>query len=347
MKTFLNFAFLNLFFCSIIYGTIWHQSLKDPKMLRFRTDQVIQLVQRAKNDLGQKFDQYPYKFIVSDDLSIKITGFEGISSIDFLDKNHIKDNLFLVFCHTDDDYFHALKKIKDNVGKFYALPFFGPKTRYVWTDKYALNAVDEKFAFVTKISHQNIDVHEIICQCLQVTKHLPGDYVEIGVYVGGSALTALHYMKFAGMQRKSYFLDTFDGMTYEEAHQSPDLIWDNTHKLWGVEQTMNYVSDLLKTTGQHYKLVQSNICADLLPKEIEKIVVCNVDVDLYEPTLEALNKVAPLVVKGGIIICEDPTSTPTLVGALLAMEEFLLTEMGSKFLKILVGGQYLLIKMAE
>jgi len=70
-------------------------------------------------------------------------------------------------------------------------------------------------------------------------------------------------------------------------------------------------------------LIQNNICKDDLPKEIEKIAVANIDVDMYEPTLVALNKVSDLVVKGGVVIVEDATSTPCLYGAYLAMEEFL------------------------
>jgi hypothetical protein len=163
--------------------------------------------------------------------------------------------------------------------------------------------------------------------------------------MGGSALTALGYMKYSGIRRKSYFLDTFNGMTYAQAHQSSDVIWDDTHVLWGVKDTMNYVKDILDTTQEPYELVECNICQNELPAAIKQIAVCNIDVDLYDATLAALVKVAPLVVKGGIIICEDPTSTPGLGGALVAMEEFLSTPDGKKFMKILGHAQYLLIKM--
>ena len=110
---------------------------------------------------------------------------------------------------------------------------------------------------------------------------------------------------------------------------------------------MRHVDGLLQITNQNYELIESNICRDCLPESIKQIVVCNIDVDLYDATRAALQKVAPLIVKSGIIICEDPTSTPPLAGALLAMEEFLKTEMGKKFMKILAGGQYLLIKIEE
>ena len=85
-----------------------------------------------------------------------------------------------------------------------------------------------------------------------------------------------------------------------------------------------------------------------LPSILNKIAVANIDVDLYEATAAALIKVAPLVVKGGIIICEDPTSTPGLYGACVAMHNFLQSNAeGRKFLPVFKGGQYFLIKMAE
>jgi hypothetical protein len=51
----------------------------------------------------------------------------------------------------------------------------------------------------------------------------------------------------------------------------------------------------------------------------------------------------PLAI-GGIVIAEDPTATPALYGAYLAMSEFLETEIGKKFLPIFKYGQYFLLR---
>jgi hypothetical protein len=67
-------------------------------------------------------------------------------------------------------------------------------------------------------------------------------------------------------------------------------------------------------------------------------------VDIYDATISALKKIDPLVVEGGIIICEDPASTPGLYGSLLAMEEFLRSTEGAKYIKIFKTGQYFLLK---
>ena len=159
-------------------------------------------------------------------------------------------------------------------------------------------------------------------------------------------------MKYSDIKRRSYLLDTFDGFDYDEATNSCETHWNkenNHHKLGGAENIMSYLQNLLyrECPNQDFKLIKSNICSDELPESIEKIVVANIDVDLYDATRDALNKVAPKIVKRGIIISEDPTSTPGLIGAFYAMEKFLETPLGKKFMKLHLGGQYFLIKIDD
>ena len=192
--------------------------------------------------------------------------------------------------------------------------------------------------------------HANICQALEQTRDLPGSYVEIGVYKGDSALTAINYMKYSNIIRESYFLDTYEGFDYTEAVNSSETHWkpnNNSHKIMPVDEHIKYVKDLLgsHSHNNNFNIVKSNICKDKLPDNIKNIAVANIDVDLYDATRDALEKVAPKIVKGGIIIAEDPTSTPYLIGAFYAMEKFLKTEEGKKFMKLHLLGQYFLIKM--
>lgn len=174
--------------------------------------------------------------------------------------------------------------------------------------------------------------------------------MEIGVYKGGSALTALNYMKHANIKRKSYFLDTYDGFNYTEADTSSETHWNiqnNCHRLFGTDKTMEYIQNILseECPEQEFSLIKTNICSEELPSSIQHIAVANLDVDLYDATRDALNKLAPKIVKGGIIIAEDPTSTPGLIGAFYAMETFLETTIGKQFMKLHLSGQYFLIRM--
>ena len=94
----------------------------------------------------------------------------------------------------------------------------------------------------------------------------------------------------------------------------------------------------------NYKLVTNNICKDDLPREINKISLANIDVDLYEATLHSLKKISKKISKNGIIMCEDPVNTPFLYGAYYAMDEFLKSSEGINFIKIFKRNHYFLIK---
>ena len=217
----------------------------------------------------------------------------------------------------------------------------------------ANKALQQTWQIRDKLSHLNVNVHENICQALNITKDINGDYLEIGVYKGGSLQTAANYiflqeLKSSTLQakRKVIGLDTFDGFNYEQAKLSSDVIFNNTHKLYGIHQTISYISRNLDLAETKYDLIPINVITDFIPEHIKNVSVCNIDVDLYEATLASLVKVSPLVSKFGIIVCEDPASTPALYGSLVAMNEFLDTEEGGKYTKIFLGSSYFLIKNA-
>lgn len=274
-----------------------------------------------------------------------------IRSLDYLSDAQIADSVFYVYFLCDSDALPSLKKIREKGGIYIPHLAFAV-TEYRFIDRLAHTAMQRTWEKKERVSHLITETHENICEALSITGPLQGDYLEIGVYRGGSALTALHYMEektkasTALPGRKAWLLDTFDGFNYEQASRSPDAIWAGTHRLFGPEETMRYVGETLSSTTIPFQLIQNNICDDPLPSEITKVVVANIDVDMYEPTLAALKKVADLVVPGGIIICEDPSATPALYGAYQAMEEFLESDEGAAFTKIFKRGQYFLLKSA-
>lgn len=95
-----------------------------------------------------------------------------------------------------------------------------------------------------------------------------------------------------------------------------------------------------------HKVIRNNIITDALPPEVREIALCNIDVDMYEAIAAALAKVAPLMIVGGIIIAEDQGHTPLLVGAYVAVRDFLDSAEGKKFLPIeMMSGQMFLVKI--
>jgi hypothetical protein len=274
-----------------------------------------------------------------------------VNDVSALPPEEIAGSVFYVAFQCDSDALPTLRHIKQHGGSFVPHMNFS-KTDYRFVNRLAHNAMVKTWDKGDSVSHLNTGIHENICEALDLTANLDGDYVEIGVYRGGSALTALNYLDELAARnpalphKKAWLLDTYEGFNYEEAGLSSDALWSGTHGLYGKDGTMQYIRDtIMKDVSSDFELVASNICADDLPAGVEKIAVANVDVDMYEATLAALHKVAPLIVHGGIIIAEDPASTPGLYGALLALDEFMASPAGAPFYKIFKGSQYFLIKM--
>jgi hypothetical protein len=271
-----------------------------------------------------------------------------IKSLDGFSNEDISNSVFYIYFNFDNEALPFLTRIRENGGIFIP-PVLTGKIEYHSANSYAFDSIVTSQFKSHRISHVNPAVWNNICEALDITKKLKGDYVEIGVYRGGSALVAMNCIDFMRQddiieERKVYLMDTFDGFDYDEAQTSPDQIWKNTHKIFGAEETISYLKETFKDIDTNYELIKSNICKDNLPNDIKQIVVANIDVDMYEPTLDALNKVTDLIVSGGIIICEDAASTPGLYGGYLAMEEFLKSEKGQSYVKVFKGGQYFLIK---
>ncbi len=179
-----------------------------------------------------------------------------------------------------------------------------------------------------------------LLQFIRETSSLAGDYVEIGVYRGTSAVVAATYMKLSGDKRHVWLLDTYEGFSYTAAKESADAVWSGTH----LDTSQDFVASVVGKTGKKIKTRKVNIVEDKLPEEIKQIGIVNIDVDLYEAIHHALFKVAPLVVRGGMIICEDYGHTPGLAGAELAVREFL-QQRGDQFIKLYFeSGQLCLIR---
>jgi|LakMenEpi03Aug12_release.lakeMendotaPanAssembly.Ray.scaffolds.fasta_scaffold169569_2 hypothetical protein len=271
--------------------------------------------------------------------------FTSLISVKALTDEEIKGGVFYVYFTCDSDAYSEIMLIVKNGGKFIG-HLDSAKTSYRFIERSAFNALRKTWS---RSRQANLAIHENICEALNITKHLKGDYLEIGVYLGGTMLTACNFVDelfrlYSIQKRVCYGIDTFEGFNYEQAAISGDVIWEGGHKLLGKAATMNYVENLLADSGTYFELFCRNICDQEVPDKIDFISVANIDVDLYEATLSALHAVHPRLVIGGIIICEDPASTPALYGSYLAMEQFLASTEGSFYTKIFKGGSYFLIK---
>jgi hypothetical protein len=183
-----------------------------------------------------------------------------------------------------------------------------------------------------------------LTQALYRTRRLPGSVVEVGCFRGSSGAVMLDYSARKRLPaRHFWFFDVFQGFDYKEALESSDLVWANSHATEG-EATVR--RRLERKAGANQVTVRKlNIITDDIPDDLGPVAVANIDVDLYEAVVTGLTRIAPLMTIGGIMICEDAGHTPALIGAALALEQFLDSDLGAGFTPVhMTSGQTLLVR---
>lgn len=262
---------------------------------------------------------------------------------DLVDENRLEtinnEHSFIILGFNNDEMArNIIDKLKILNLKYMPVVQVVPMAEYYHLDNAAMQVLLKEAENNTRWHFCHLDFQNIF-QALKATKNLSGDYVEIGTYKGDSARATLHYMKEANIQRNSYFLDTYEGFSYEEAKKSNDALWQNSHTDTSMEQVREYLKDYPEAI-----LKKANIITDEFPKEIKRIAVCNIDVDMYDAIYAALNKVKDLIVPGGIIISEDCGHSPALIGGQKAVFEFIAENEKSFIPVYLNSGQMFLIK---
>jgi hypothetical protein len=325
--------------------------------IRFDYKTILDSMEFAKKENHNReivllFDNYVFKTI-----SDKLSDFSGIDIINcskqppaIIESYDMTKTIFVYACDNDDIGLPFVRKIVDLGGKFCPISAGKPASYVSNANSTAREVLEEEFIAQEQEGFAKFytGVYDFvnIIQAIDLTRRLNGDFIEIGCFRGSSGRVAVHYMNKIKLSRKCYFLDVFEGFTYEAANQSSDTFWRNTHKTEGIEVVSSRLKKYeLPEIGLRVNVIKSNIIDDQLPSEIKNIAVANIDVDLYEAVKAGLCKVAPKIIPGGIMIAEDPGHTPRLIGARLALEEFLNSEISKSFTPLYMeSGQWLFIK---
>lgn len=192
-----------------------------------------------------------------------------------------------------------------------------------------------------------------LIQAFEATRNRPGCIVEVGCFRGSSGGALLSYARARQEERgfpeqSFYFLDVFGGFDYTEAKASSDVFWQGTHATEGLEVVRRRLQAYGEgVRGLDIHVERCNVITDAIPPGVSQsgVRLANIDVDLYEATVAGLTRFAPLIVPGGIMICEDAGHTPLLIGALKAVEEFMATDAGRHFCRIdMPSGQAFLVR---
>lgn len=169
----------------------------------------------------------------------------------------------------------------------------------------------KKFSKYTMTS--NVKIFSLIKVFEYVNKFkIAGDFAECGVYTGGNIMILKKLIEKNKLDVKIYAYDTFEGMT---APTSYDVKIDGT--IAKKKFKKNWASCSLDKLKQNFKEVKLSIknirfikgkvedtlkIKKNLPK---KLSILRLDTDFYESTKSELQKLYPLLVKGGVLIIDD------------------------------------------
>lgn len=149
----------------------------------------------------------------------------------------------------------------------------------------------------------------------KIISQIEGDIVECGVFKGASLMRFINFIQLFEQDKKFKrnvigfdVFGKFPGTDFEADKEELQAFIDETGGGISIdkEELESYIN--LKKFDK-YKLIKGDIL-QTVPQFISdypnaKIALLNIDTDIYEPCKVILEKLAPLVVKGGVIIFDD------------------------------------------
>lgn len=153
----------------------------------------------------------------------------------------------------------------------------------------------------------------VLWKTLQQALRLPGDFVECGVFRGGTALLEAQTLQGLALGRRLHLFDSFAGIA-----ETPGEI-DRFQRGDFSNTSAEAVARLLEP----YPFVR--IHAGFIPGtfaglKIDSIAWAHIDVDTYQSVHDCISYIYPRLVPGGFMIFDD-YGFPSCVGARLAVDE--------------------------
>lgn len=169
-----------------------------------------------------------------------------------------------------------------------------------------------------------------------ILNKVDGDFVECGVWKGGSAMVmALACVRHNETNRNLYLFDTFTGMP-KPSDQDVDLYgnkavteFNKTHipsteneSNWCRANQEEVIRNIKKTGFPEERIVLvPGMVEETIPLTIPKnIALLRLDTDWYNSTIHELNHLFPIICPGGILIVDDYGHWK---GAKAAVDEYL------------------------
>jgi O-methyltransferase len=144
------------------------------------------------------------------------------------------------------------------------------------------------------------------CVASVIREGVPGDFVECGVWRGGSSIFARAALdSYGGADRVVWLADSFEGMP---ARTSDDMADPELKGSAYLEASLEDVQANFARFGlldDRVKFVKGWFCDTLPTAPIKTISVLRLDGDYYSSTMDALNALYEKVSVGGYVIIDD------------------------------------------
>jgi O-methyltransferase len=155
-------------------------------------------------------------------------------------------------------------------------------------------------------------------------RHLDGAIVEVGCWLAGTSTIASKMLRRTGHPHRYVAIDTFDGFvaeqfTHDERRGTPACARStfDANSLQMVRRLLDHWD------APEVELVQADIATMASDRLPEQIAVCLIDVDLEIPVYEALDRIVPRLVRGGIVLVDDCPEETTWLGARAGYSRFM------------------------
>ena len=142
-----------------------------------------------------------------------------------------------------------------------------------------------------------------------IENNIPGDFIETGVWRGGSCIFMTAILRAYGITDRSvYVCDSFEGLPPPKDHEYPVDRGDTHHQAGFLAVSLEQVQQ----NFEGYDLLTDQVkfvkgwFSDTLPAlKLNKLSLLRLDGDMYESTIVALENLYPKLSVGGYVVVDD------------------------------------------
>ncbi|HAC14679.1 MAG TPA: macrocin O-methyltransferase [Bacteroidetes bacterium] len=153
-----------------------------------------------------------------------------------------------------------------------------------------------------RLNHLHVCIRDVIQQ------NIPGDFIETGVWRGGTTIFMKATLKaFGDTSRNVWVADSFEGLPVPDSSNPKEI-----QKDIDPEKILAVPLHEVKNNFKSYSLLDERVkflpgwFKDTLPDApIEKLSIMRLDGDFYESTMDALEHLYPKLSSGGYVIIDD------------------------------------------